>query len=379
MSNESWINEDAEGELNESRYGHKNLHPAPSGPFSITGLNTFKDLAVNFYDALDADSNQYAGACDICGMVKFEKKLPATPVPRSSVDLSWVYSTTLTDDDDILICNECRGHLNNSKAPPLSLHNIGNIPREQPECLKKLTMSEIILLSPARAFMTLKRLKFGSFASTGNSITLAQDAQRICNSLPRALSELKEHITIVLVDSTQVPHFHRGLDKEILKKHCPELVIRRRVWREAWDYLKTHSPAYEHITLDESTLATLPEDGIPDAALDTVSSSNDTRIENPDLGPGQVADEVEDGAEFDEESIRPIHTSTLRTTPNVMTAGASINASSNTKIILSTRLGDPLSEFTDSLYFHKCFPTLFLMEKVTSTRVDQTKSVYETG
>ena len=220
-------------------------------------------------------------------------------------------------------------------------------------------MSEIILLSPARAFMSLKRLKFGSFASTGNSITLAQDAQRICNSLPRAISELKEHMTIVLVDSTQVPHFHRGLDKETLKKHCPELVIRRRVWRKAWDYLKRHSPAFAHITLDERALAALPEDDIPDEALDTVSSSNDTRIENPDLGPGQVADEVEDGAEFDDESIRPIHTSTLRTTPNVMTAGASINASSNTKIVVSTRLGDPLSEFTDSLYFHKCFPTLF--------------------
>lgn len=85
----------------------------------------------------------------------------------------------------------------------------------------------------------------------------------------------------------------------------------------------------------------------------------DRIIENPDLGPGQTADEVEDGAEFDEESIRPIETSTVKTTANVITASASINASSKTKIVVSTRLGDPLSEFTDSLYFHKCFPTLF--------------------
>ncbi len=68
---------------------------------------------------------------------------------------------------------------------------------------------------------------------------------------------------------------------------------------------------------------------------------------------------MEDGAEFDEEAIRPIETSTLRTTANVMTASAGINASAKTKIVVSTRLGDPLSEFTDSLYFHKCFPTLF--------------------
>lgn len=280
----------------------------------------------------------------------------------SNLNLGIVNRCTLFQDpeaESILICNSCKDSLNARKVPKFSLHNMGHLGSEQPPCLKALSLSEKILLSPGRAFITLKRLRFGSFASSGNSIALAQDVDNIATRLPLSLNALPEHLTIVLVDTKHVPAYSPNLNRDILKKHCPNLIVRRSVWLAAFNYLKVHSPVFANISLDANALQRLPDNDIPEEVVQALQVSSNEVLLRQDLGHVQQTEEIEVAAEEDDEVSRPIQTSTARNTAHNLSPYAQLEAAFRPKIVVETRLGDPISEFTDGDYFHKCFPDLF--------------------
>jgi hypothetical protein len=329
---------------------------APLAP----SLDLYKKIAINFYKELDDSRRMYAGACDVCGQVKFESEMSPNEVPRNTLNLSVVDNVVLDPERvNILICNSCKLHLEQFKIPKFSLYNMGQIGYNTPSSLSVLTLSERVLLSAARSFIIFKRLTHGSFASTGNSITLRQDIQKSFNTLPPALEILCDSVVVVLVDSNKVPSFNKNLDKDTLKKHCPELVIRRSIWLEAFNFLKLNSPLYKDITLNLINFKALPDNDIPEIVFQNVKSNKDPSSIRQDLGHEQVNEELEAAAIDDANLVRPIHTtSTIHADP-IMSPAAILESARKPKFVISTALGDPLSEFTDGNFFHKAFPHLF--------------------
>jgi hypothetical protein len=261
-----------------------------SDPVNYT-LETYKTVAKNFYNDLDQDTNMYAGVCNVCGMVKFQNEMSSLKITLSKKELGVINGCLLNEKfGSYTVCYSCRQSLSKSNIPKMSLRNMGKLPTSQPDCLKCLTMAERIMLSPARAFITIKRLQLGSFASTGNSIGLNQRFTSVVKSLPGHPDKLPENIIYVLVKKDKS---YEEDDVEPYKNNFPELRVRRNVWKTAFLYLKDTNPVFSDIKLDEQNLMCYPEDSIPTELLNSIKIVTDKNMQNHDLGHQQILDELE--------------------------------------------------------------------------------------
>jgi hypothetical protein len=287
ISEDEWASE--ESDLDDL-FSRKTKPFINTVPVNYT-LETYKTVAKNFYNDLDQDTNMYAGVCNVCGMVKFENEMSTMKTSLSKKELDVIDGCLLNEKfERYTVCYTCLQSLSKSNIPKMSLRNMGKLPTSQPDCLKCLTMAERIMLSPARAFITIKRLQLGSFASTGNSIALNQHFTSVEKSLPGHPDKLPENIIYVLVKNDKN---NEEDDVETHKNNFPELRVRRNVWKTAFLYLKQTNPVYKNIILDEQNLMCYPEDNIPTQLLNSIKIVSDKNMQNHDLGHQQILDELE--------------------------------------------------------------------------------------
>ncbi|MEY3403007.1 MAG: hypothetical protein RLZZ86_2623 [Cyanobacteriota bacterium] len=297
---ESQNSEYSENDIDLNDLSHRSKTVGTRSEEFNHNLDTLKSIGQNFYANMDNENNMLAGVCNVCGMVKFCTEMSTAKIRLNQTQLNVIRSVLVRPIlDDYLVCNICLKSLHLNKVPKMSLYNMGELQLSQPECLQKLTLAETILLSPARAFISMKRLLKGSYASSGNSITLKQDINEIASSLPINIRELPETLVYILVDKNKVENYHLGVDKTSLKKHCPELIVRNSVWLEAFQYLQKHSPVYKNITLNCDTYQSLPKDDIPVEILDAMQSVNTDDLNRQDLGHSQYVDEIENACVVD--------------------------------------------------------------------------------
>jgi hypothetical protein len=182
--------------------------PPPISSQAPMELSDYLKIAKNFYDDLDDTKKMYAGACQVCGMVKFQNEMSADPISKSDLQLEMVRHMTLSS-----------------------------------------TTSDFILVNP-------------------------------------------------------------------------QLIVRKSVWLEAFQFLKRHSPVFQNIDLDERVLETFPENDIPESLVQALETSTDEALTQLDSGHSQQSEELELAASDDSEIARPIHTSTTRNTAHIFSKNA---------------------------------------------------------
>jgi hypothetical protein len=154
-----------------------------------------KTLAANFYKALDSMHYQYVGACSVCGMVKFGSEMTKKTYSKSDQvfrPVKFTFLESFNSTENVPVCNMCLQSLRTNSIPKFSLYNMGNIPVSIPSALQDLQDLEKLLLATARPYITLKRLKFGNYAFTGNSVTITQKVTEALTELPMNIDEFSE-------------------------------------------------------------------------------------------------------------------------------------------------------------------------------------------
>ena len=143
------------------------------------------------------------------------------------------------------------------------------------ECMKGLTLPEMIMISPIIAKVhVLKLVCFGDPASAqrgikGNSVCFMQDIKDVAQRLPLPEFAICEQLKVVFIgDSTCQPHYQKI--KKILR-------VRRQKVEDALRFLCNNHEGFKklNITVDEEVLRSLPEDDVPDSILNNVSYSHD--------------------------------------------------------------------------------------------------------
>jgi hypothetical protein len=186
--------------------------PHVSTDINDISLERAKELASSFYHALDSPNYQYRGACAVCGMVKFYNEMGPNTYSKQSnffAKVSYIFLDTFDSSDKVPVCHSCLNSLQSNKVPKFSLFNMGNIPSAIPLQLQCLEVFERLLVSTARPYITLKRLKFGKFAYSGNSVTVTQKVTEALTELPMSIEEFSNCVTISICKTSSVSAYSK--------------------------------------------------------------------------------------------------------------------------------------------------------------------------
>jgi hypothetical protein len=121
-------------------------------------------------------------------------------------------------------------------------------PGMPPSHLPKLSSLEESLISLHCPVLKIFRLKGGNFGYNGNCVAVTQDIGLFVSKLPRNL--ISTHLSIAMP-------FHAGSSDEDPKS----LRVSSSKIRSWLSFLITNNPLYSDISVDEDTMATLPECG----------------------------------------------------------------------------------------------------------------------
>lgn len=142
-----------------------------------------------------------------------------------------------------LASTEC-AHCSRDSKKCFSSRN-GMDPGEVPPPLQGLTQVEEMLILAVMPMMSVYRLPLGQYGYRGHIINLPQDISSFATSLPRLPTELD----IIVVRKKDALGSHRDFH------------VRRSRILSALQWLKENNRYYHTITIDDSALARLPEDG----------------------------------------------------------------------------------------------------------------------
>ncbi|KAF8069334.1 hypothetical protein FPV67DRAFT_1410807, partial [Lyophyllum atratum] len=104
-------------------------------------------------------------------------------------------------------------------------------------------------------------------AVRGHVMVYPQNPGVVADILPPSIEQITAYMCIMFVGSV------RPTD-EWLREHATPLAVRANKVRRALVWLKAHNHLYSHITINESVLLQLPEDGLLDYHIELVSSSS---------------------------------------------------------------------------------------------------------
>ena len=182
-------------------------------------------------------------------------------------------------------CDSCLNILARDKTPPLALANdmwIGDVPL----VLRILTLPERILIAryfPATYIVKLYPKKKGTrtWASTstlhsalrGNVSSYRLNTDQIAAMVGDSVMPPRPSILTATVGVTFVG------PKHLPAKSMPGFLRVNRAWvRMALVWLKINNPIYGDITISDTRLDELPEDGVPPEIWSLVKHSNDTGL-----------------------------------------------------------------------------------------------------
>ena len=178
-------------------------------------------------------------------------------------------------DGRVYLCSGCKKTLSTSKpqAPENAIFTTylgGN----QPDCLKGLTLPEMLMISPVicKAYV-VKLVSYGDpnscqRAIKGNSIAFMQDVTSVAKRLPDISAATKYLKVCFIGDKTT------ALPLQQLRK---VLVVRRRKVQEALEFLVENHIGFKEIgiTIDKEALRDLPTHDIPSSILGNIDCSDD--------------------------------------------------------------------------------------------------------
>jgi hypothetical protein len=301
-------------------------------------------LAAEFYRYLDDPDNSYQGICGVCGTCHFGRDLYGTDVAKSDINLKIVNHEVLDKFRHVShmpLCNDCHMSISAGKVPEMSLYFLGNIPSSIPSVLSQLTEAEALCLTPSRTFMRLHMLKYGMFATSGNSITCRQDLSEMLQHLPPSINDLASRVRVNIVSAST------AFTQLELKAKFPHLVIRRDVFRDAFIYLKAHHPTISTIAWKHEFWIQYPTDAVPDEFISVTPTSD---IVDDDLGPPTG---------FDFRSLNLPAPLVEKATEHHSNAPITSESKLRQTLDMEYNFGEAINEFEEPFFFTNAFPTLF--------------------
>uniref|UniRef100_A0A1X7TJF5 Uncharacterized protein n=1 Tax=Amphimedon queenslandica TaxID=400682 RepID=A0A1X7TJF5_AMPQE len=226
-------------------------------------------------------------------------------------------------------CNRCA---NDKRIPKLYSSGNNMDPGVVPTQLQGLTQAEEMLVSAIMPVMSIYRLPHGQYGYSGHVVNFPQDVKSFAIKLPRLSSEIN-----VLVVRKEREQTHR------------DFRVRRRVVEEALAWLLANNIYYRSIgvSLDQGTLASLPEDG----DLTDLCTIQPTESEASD---GTTTTEEHFSSSFVPNAAPP---ATERET--IQQAVQSLGQPQSSNLMWPSIGGTPINEFQTEGYFSMAFPTLF--------------------
>lgn len=208
---------------------------------------------------------------------------PTHPHPSQVLIRNMLLYNQAVENDKGQICTDCMTELRSGKRPSLSLANnmwIGDVPPP----LSVLSLPERVLIAryfPAAYIVKLYPKRNGTgfdpralnSGVRGNVTTYPLNVAALAkyvdgNSLPPHPRVLAATIGITFIGVKGTPEkAMRGLFS----------VSRERV-RQALKWLKEFNEFYQHITINETTLQALPDDGVPPELLQVAKMDSDSML-----------------------------------------------------------------------------------------------------
>ena len=209
-------------------------------------------------------------------------------------------------------------------------------PGPVPPQLQGLTQVEEMLISAVMPMMSLYRLPLGQYGYSGHVVNLPQDVSSFVTSLPRHPSD----IDVILVCKEGALETHKDF------RVCHSKILMALAWLKQNKY-------YHDISLDQSALAQLPEDGNLTGLLTVVLPLDDD-------------DHVSDSTPLDDDTV--MSSTFVPMVPRKQTEQNIIrqNISSRQHTDETERTvqwpqveNTPINEFKTKDYMTRAFPTLF--------------------
>ena len=163
----------------------------------------------------------------------------------------------------VILCIKCYDQLYKGELPKLAVANsldFGMIPLE----LSVLSDIELRLISLIDAFVTVKRLDSGQYATTDNMVNFYNNMNHLVKKLPRPL----DSINIIFV--------------RVAGQQLQEHVVRPTRVRTALHWLVEHNPLYADVIIDEEALVHMKVNSAQppqvDIKADLMDSLNDGHL-----------------------------------------------------------------------------------------------------
>lgn len=242
------------------------------------------------------------------------------------------------------LCSRCSR--DNSVVPMFSAANNMD-PGEVPVQLANLTIIEqqlICRLSPA---IQVHMLKHGGIAANGHCVTFPQNVNEPSQILPKLPSE----INLIRVR------------KQGKNQSTSDFNVRRYVVQHALLWLKENNPAYSDISISQSRLEKLPDNGpieVPTVVTASSTTVNDAGPAPEQCDSGQVDGDTVSGVNLPDPPIN-IREEVEKVVQEVIGPNHGPVTSNRKTVTIPwpTRNNAPLSEFTTKYFFSLAFPCLF--------------------
>ena len=264
------------------------------------------------------------------------------------------YKPTATES---YLCTRCKRELKELTKPTeqrkFHVTRFGKdndmLPGNFPECVRKLTQIEELLVSPILTCMPVYTVKGGSKRMSGNCINFVQHTEEIVNILPRLPSQLDT--LIIHAPGYKVTNKAFKVNKERVRRFC--------------EYAKSKKlPGWETVSISAERINKLPEDGIPD----DLPTMIDAKLNETDVydGPKYNEESEEEQSETEDEDVDLDETKQdlqQDAFAPCMISMPELKKKEKQKIKDAldwpTRDEKPVDEFRTVHLAAKCFPTLF--------------------
>ena len=245
---------------------------------------------------------------------------------------AWPLKSTKTAHETYQ-CKRCKM---DKKFPKKFSRENNMLPSEVPIELQHLSQCEEILIARAFPIMQVYTKAGGALGYKGHVINLPNNVQHIADVLPHSPKD----IPIVVFTIKGKNEFSK------------EFKVRRKQVSDALRWLVRHNPLYKNVTIDETLLDSLPDDGF--LSVNTIDFNEDEEYTLPDRGPPE-------SDVFDEEYPNDSNISSFLPKNNSQKTEAmhikdGLIDQSNPHVEIGT---SPFNEFSTPYLASMAFPTIF--------------------
>ena len=234
---------------------------------------------------------------------------------------------------------ECLRCMRDKKHPPKFSKENNMIPSKVPFELQELTQLEEMLIARALPIMTVYIKPGGQRGYSGHCVNLPQNVQELALSLPRFPKDL----SVIVVKM-------KGKDNNF-----KDISVRKQKVADALQWLINKNPHYKDVSLNYSSLNSLPEHGIPNELISVERENKDNEYTEPDFGPQNEQDIIYNEhtqmnsflpiSEYQQQEIQAIQ--------------HELSKNQHQAMCWPTIGSEPINEYTTPFLATLAFPTLF--------------------